>query len=507
MPFFLFFLCIIILTIRNKANIIIPFKIKENLNFKLESNQEQSSFHNILFNTYISKIEIGTPSQIVEAQISSQKYGTVLNEGSCLTSEHFNKKYSSSIVEVGHCEDRNIYKLYKEISINETLTFPFYNKSSNIKTNYKIKDFSLLYFKDLPEQEKKLIKKYGRKMQLYDDLFGGFDTYKNKSYLENKKDGKACLLIGMKLHSSHGCLPKSNFVSYLSKTKNIQDSNWVIKFYDEKEKENEKNKYDGEFIIGSAPHEYSPENYKKDNFKIANALYYQHSPSWQTQFKDIYFLNEGIPNSKEVINNKIDVSINSNALFDFDIKVIFGTKTYYNLINENFFSKYKDKCQYIIDEKRYGIFQCDKEFDSTDKFPTLFFYHREYNYTFELNYKDLFEDMNDKKYFLVAFDEAEQDLWKFGTIFFKKYLFVFNSKEKTIGFYYNKNNNNANFSIKLSNNMLWIIFILLSGLGGFLLGKKIYLRYRGKRLNELNDNFVYKAKNDSEIALEMSSRK
>ena len=58
-------------------------------------------------------------------------------------------------------------------------------------------------------------------MQLYDDLFGGFDTYKNKSYLENKKDGKACLLIGMKLHSSHGCLPKSNFVSYLSKRNNI----------------------------------------------------------------------------------------------------------------------------------------------------------------------------------------------------------------------------------------------------------------------------------------------
>jgi len=504
MPFFLFLLCIIILTIRNKANIIIPFKIKENLNYKLESNQEQSSIYNILFNIYISKIEIGTPSQIVEAQISSQKYGTILKEGSCLTSEHFNKKYSSSIVEVGHCENRNIYKLYKEIRINETLAFPYNNKSSNVKTNHKINNFSLLYFKDLPEQEKKLIKKYGRKIQLYDDLFGGFDTDKNISLLENKKDGKACLLIGMKLHSAHGCLPKSNFVSYLSKI-NGQESNWVIKFYDEKEKE--KNKYDGEFIIGSTPHEYSPDNYKKENYKITNALYHQHSPSWQTQFKDIYFFNKRNSNSKGVINNKIDVSINSNAQFDFDTKVIFGTKTYYNLINKNFFSSYKDKCQYIIDVKRYGMFQCQKDFDSIDKFPSLYFYHREYNFTFELNYNDLFEEVNDYKYFLVAFDEAEQDLWKFGTIFLKKYLFVFNTNEKTIGFYDNQINNKVNYSLKLSNNIIWIIFILLSGLGGFLLGKKIYLRYRGKRLNELNDNFVYKAKNDSEIVLEMSSRK
>ena len=516
MHYFLFFFCFILLIIINKSNIIIPFKVKDTLNKNIESKQENSSIQNMIFNAYYSKIEIGTPFQIIEAKISSSEYGISLKEGSCLTPEYYNKKYSSSIVEKTHCEDQNIYNFYKEISVNETISFQYSNKSLNSKK--KIKDFPLIYFKEISEKEKNLIKRYGRKMQLYNDLFGPIDLNKNFSYLERNKDGKACLTIGMRLSSTYNCLPNSNIVSYLNKYNIIKDTNWGIKFYNKQEKEEKKN--DGEFILGSLPHEYSPNNFKKEQFSLSNVLYYKNIPNWQIQFSDNYFfpidfklnekinldyLNKNIPQIKEIIDKKIVISINSIAQFDFNLKVILGTKKYYNLINEYFFSKYPDKCLYNIEEKKYGIFKCEKDFN-TEKFPSLFFYHQIYNYTFELNHKDLFEDKNDKKYFLIVFDEMEPKIWKFGTIFLRKYFFVFNTNEKTIGFY-NKKINTYEWKKKLFNNILWIIFIILSGLGGFFLGKKIYYRFRGRRINELNDNFIYNTKKEPQFALEMSSQK
>ena len=496
---FLFYIVILFIH-KNKSNIIIPFKIKENAIINIDSNQENSFIHNLLFNTYYSRIEIGTPKQIIEAQISCQKYGISLKEGLCLSSEYYNKKYSSSIIEKKHCEDKNIYNFYKEISINETISFlnDDNNNYNNINSN-TIKNFPLIYFKQLSEKEIDIIKKYGRKINLYEDLYEEiYNLNKNASILETDKDGKACLLIGLSLSSPYCCLPNINIVSYLYKNNIIKDANWGIKFYssNEKEKDLNKNKYDGEFIIGSPPHEAYPTKYKKEQFFISNALYYRNSQYWQIYYNNIYFIHN---------ENKINVGLDSNAQFDFDIRVIFGSHNYYNLINENFFKKNEDKCIFNIEEKQYGIFKCNKNLE-IENFPSLFFYHKLYNYTFELNYKDLFEDKNDKKYFLVVFDKNDENLWKFGTIFLKKYFFVFNTEEKTIGFYNNKIKINK-FQFRYFNNVIWIIIVIISAVGGFFLGKKIYYKIRTKRINELNDNFIYNAKKDPEVVLEMISKK
>ena len=491
---YFFLLYILILFIKkNKSNIIIPFKIKDNPINPIESNKENSFIHNLIFNTYYAKIEIGTPKQIIEAQISCQKYGISLKENYCLSSEYYNKKYSSSIIEKNHCDDRNIINFYKEISINETISL----QADNNYLNLKIKNFPLIYFKQLSENEIYLIKKYGRKINLYEDLYETIFNLKNNSLLlENDKDGKACLSIGMSISSPYCCLSNMNIISYLYKNNYIKDSNWGIKFYNEKEKISNKN--DGEFIIGDLPNVYSPDNYNKEQYIISNALYYKNAQYWQIYFNEVYFYSN-------INHNKINVGIDSNAQFDFDIRVIFGTNKYYNLINENFFKKNKDKCEYSIEESRYGVFKCDKNLN-VDNFPSLYFYHKLYNYTYELNYKDLFEDKNDKKYFLVVLDMYEENLWKFGTIFYKKYFFVFNTEEKTIGFYNDKISVN-NFRNKNLNNLIWMIFIIISGVMGFFLGKKIYYKIRTKRINELNDNFIYNSKKDPQFILEMSSKK
>ena len=494
---------VIFLIIKIKAHIIIPFKISKypiNNNDSLEKNFLQ----NFLFNIFSAKIEVGTPSQIIEAQISSQNFGIQLKEGICFSSQYYNKKYSTSLIEKSHCENTNIFNLYKEISINETISFKT-NENNNI---LKIRNLSMLYIKAFSEQEKNIVKKYGRKIELYDDFFDFFNPKNN--LLEINKDGKACLLIGMRLSSSYNCLPNSNFISLLKDNNIIKDSNWAIKFYNDNEKKNE---FDGEFIIGSFLHEYSSKDYNINQLSISNVLNNKYYQDWELQFKSIYFLKQN-PSSFQEINdidnngnyndNIISVDNNVNIEFDIGTKLILGTKKYHNNINEYFFVKNKDKCNYEIMEKKYGIFICNKNLDIND-FPTLYFYNHIYNYTFQMNYTNLFMDIENKKYFLIVFDETKPDVWTFGTLFLKQYSFVFNTNEKTIGFY-NTEINNGNYASKFLIYLLYIFLVLITGIAGFFIGKKVYYKVRGKKIYELNDGFIYKTSDEQKIAMEMSSK-
>ena len=490
------FIFLLLLIIEIKSNIIIPFKIKE---YPINQSEpiENNFYKNFLFNIFFSEIEIGTPSQLIEAQISGKNYGIYLKEGICFSSEYYNKKYSYSLVEKNYCEKINIYSYYKEIGINETISF------KTDESKLKINNFSLLYFKEFTEQEKLIVHIYGRKIELYEDLYDMFNSKSNS--LEINQDGKACLLIGMKLSPSYSCLPTLNFVSLLSKNNIIKDSNWAIKFY------NNNNKYDGEFIIGSLPHEYSPKEYKEGQLFKSNVLNYNYFQDWELQFKSIYFFKND-PESNTKVNdidinndeNIVKVDTNINIEFDIDNKIILGSNNYYKYINEYFFNKNKDKCDYYLYDERYKIISCDKNI-IINNFPSLYFYNHIYNYTFELNYTNLFLDKNNKKYFLIAFDESKSDAWTFGTLFLKKYYLVFNTYEKTIGFYNQEIIRDKNSS-KLVFNIIYIVLIFIAGLGGFFIGKKIYYKVRNKRINELNDGFIYKSIDENKIALEMASK-
>ena len=491
---------LIILVIEIKTYIIIPFKIRK---FPINNNKtlEKNFLKNFLFNIFFAKIEVGIPSQVIEAQISGEKFGIQLKEGICFSSQYYNKKYSTSLIEKSHCESTNIYNLYKEISINETISFNTNEKNKLLK----IKNLSMLYFKEFSEQEKNIVKRYGRKIELFDDFFDFFNP-KNNS-LEINKDGKACLLIGMQLTSSYNCLPNSNFISLLKDNNIIKDSNWAIKFYNNNEN---KNDFDGEFIIGALPHEYFQKDYNQNQLIISNVLNYKYYQDWELQFKSIYFLKQN-SEIKDVINN-IDIDNNENIIlvdsnvnieFDIDIKLILGTKKYYNKINEYYFKKNQDKCDYKILDNKYGIFICSNNL-IVDDFPALFFYNHIYNYTFQMNYTNLFLDIDDKKYFLIVFDESKLDIWTFGSLFLKQYFFIFNTNEKTIGFYNSEIYREYN-GIKIWTYLFFAFLILITGIGGFFLGKKVYYKVRGKKIYELNDGFIYKSSEEPKIAMEMSS--
>ena len=115
-----------------------------------------------------------------------------------------------------------------------------------------------------------------------------------------------------------------------------------------------------------------------------------------------------------------------------------------------------------------------------NKFKDLNFYILDLNYTFVLNYKDIFLLHENKFYFLILFDKKNGFFWKFGKTFLKKYQLVFNSYRKTIGFYHN---DNSNFNISYF--ILIFLFILLFLIIVFIILKKKNDNKKKKHATEL----------------------
>ena len=122
---------------------------------------------------------------------------------------------------------------------------------------------------------------------------------------------------------------------------------------------------------------------------------------------------------------------------------------------------------------------------------------KEFYKIFELTYKDLFLEKDNKLYFLIIFESSKyNNYFEIGKIFLKKYTFTFNQYNKHIG-YYNKNLNNEGEDQKenesfFQNKYLWIIFsilVFIFAILGFILGKKVRDHVRKKRLNEVDDDF------------------
>ena len=75
------------------------------------------------------------------------------------------------------------------------------------------------------------------------------------------------------------------------------------------------------------------------------------------------------------------------------------------------------------------------KFLKVENFKSIFFHSKQLNYTFELNYNDLFLYRNEFYYFLIYFKVNLGDTrWFLGQIFLKKYLIVFDQEKAFLGF-------------------------------------------------------------------------
>ena len=127
----------------------------------------------------------------------------------------------------------------------------------------------------------------------------------------------------------------------------------------------------------------------------------------------------------------------------------------------------------------------------------IIFEHKEFQYNFTLNFEDLYIKKNNYIFLKIIFEENQNLDWVLGAPFLSKYLFIFNSDSKEIGFY-SKNINNkiensekrpANYFVNVIKKF-FICFILI--LIGIILGKKLFGLRRKLRANELEEKFEYK---------------
>ena len=242
---------------------------------------------------------------------------------------------------------------------------------------------------------------------------------------------------------------------YQLKQKNIINNYYFSIFFQKGKNKNGQTIYNlkefintkAELIIGDYPHNYNPSLFDENQLITVLSDYL----SWYLYFSHIYFYINN--------NNKKQIIDTTKAEINFNDFLINAPMSYFNLIKKYFFEKYLSEniCKTEYSGELLILF-CYKSDNFTikhlEKFPTLFFKHDEFKYTFELTYEDLFTEKDNKFWFLVVFESYfDTDKWFLGNIFLRKYYFVFNQDSKTIGFY------NLNFPRKNKEKEIIIINI------------------------------------------------
>ena len=412
------------------------------------------------FNKLFFPIEVGSPPKEVPFILNTLTSGLNIGYSICklyyfsdLPEKYF--EYSAENSTTYNLTSQNIKRISNTITGSQsTELFKFY-------TDIELKESKQILINDLPF------------------------IYSSKADANKlHDDGTMCGIIGLVLFERDTFQSNYNLIHTL-KQMNITD-NYIFN-YEYKDKNND----EGMLIIGVMPHVYNPKKYHEEQLKIDYAVAEHFNLIWGVQFNSIYFFDEE--------NNKITMNDIKYGHFTPEIYCIKGTSTYKKLIIEKFFNYYMTKNICRFDKISYEIMNCDinSEFD-IKKFPSLFFHHKKFNYTFELNYNDLFLKKGNKYFFMVIFPLSYIEYFEMGKIFLKKYFFSYDVDKKTISFY------NENIPLKESeyikkekfNYYIYLIIIsilvlLISVIIGFYFGKKIYEKTRNKRKNELEEDYDY----------------
>ena len=461
---------------------VFPFELNQ-IDFSYQ-NYSPTDIINLLFKVELyTLLQLGSDNQKYFGLISVNDHHPILSEENCEKIKLFQK-------------NKNIIKKGYIISNSKTSEF-----LGNGKDYLNTIDF---------------VEFYSEQYSFYNATFLEDNNYLVNSEIILAKDNttknknpEMCLSIGIgnnyKIFSQY---EPPHFIDNLYSNKKIETSDWTIKF-------TESNK--GFLILGNLPHiyenntkKYNESNYLKANTKSDTTFF----RPWSITMKDIYFHNS--TNDKIIVNH-----LNNKFTIAHDFGFIIGSNNYKNLIYEYYFKNltkgkictlesssktiYNRTNTFIDTDGSYSIFICNKEKmkNYLKNFPNLYFSHVDYNYIFELTYKELFLEINNYYYFMIIFPNNQTgsgmiEDWHIGMPFLKQYQFIMNFDSKNIGFYrtknfddenreneYNKNNDDKTNKIwiYILQILIVIILILISIYIGMYLKKQ-----RKKRANELTDD-------------------
>ena len=210
--------------------------------------------------------------------------------------------------------------------------------------------------------------------------------------------------------------------------------------------------------------------------------------SWGLLFEKINFNGNGLKQFHDVF-------------FFYHINYIKGTIEFEKELDKYFNESIRNgicfKENFHMTYGPYKFFYCDKNKykEKIKNFPKIELYQLEYNYTFELNYKDLFVEKHDKLILLIFFDDAVFD-WYLGKPFLKKYTFLMNQDSNTVGFY-KKNiiskDKKDYTTLKIIVIIAGIIILLILGI---FIGKYYFSGKFKRHKNTLEEDFDYTSKTD-----------
>ena len=403
------------------------------LNFKRNITKDLSPDNlmiNLFKNDIYTNFDIGTPNQEIPISIKLQTYAFYI-----VSSE---SKIS-----------------LKTFSSNDSKTF---YSTNNVIRNLMNEDFNFAFFSSDIINFSNINKKNNF----------SFFLVKNTSNTEICEGGG----IGLNIKPKSPNIEKINFINELKEQNLISSYAFSIKYKNEKE---------GELIIGKKPHEYDNERYKNEYFHFANIPIYSYDFQWGLYFDKVQYGN-------------IDLNkrINQVLIFEIELGVIISNSEYKNFIQKNFFEKYINEKKCFIGtfgKEGYKYFYCNENVDIT-LMQNLSFYNQDLNYTFELNYKDLFYNFDGKNYYLVVFPWYLGVQWRMGLPFFKKYQLIFDSEKKIIGVYERILEKKSNiFKFWKNNLIIFLIFVIAFLI--FYIIRNIKNKSRKIRANELNENYDY----------------
>jgi len=414
-----------------KAEISIPFYTKKLAPLKHENMTTNLYGNNIYINLYV-----GTPSQKISFTLKFLEYTNYILSSEIIENNiEYNESLSSSFKKINDTRFYfyvDFFPFQEGILINESISLK--------KKSTKLKDFKLIMATKLHKSGNYKIRNggvIGLKIELKN-----FDEYEDFNFLKNLYN------------------------------KNLIKSESFMLVYD-------KNGETGNFIID--PDEYNNQYYSNE-FVYSRAHYYEEKLDWNLEASNIYYGN---------------ISINKNIICRItnDFASIISTDEYKKLLEENFFNinVKNGKCNFFILYDSFKLYYCNKDLNTSSIQP-LKIEIKEMEYTFELKENELWEYVDDYKYFLIIFREYYffEHEWTISKPFLKKYPLIFDKKKKIIGFIKNRNIKKSFNIFDIKTIFILILFILVILLLWFIsYNYKNLIRKRKKRIIELSDEAEY----------------